>query len=96
MMDPSLALRRAKSSSDPWNSLGGGMMGWSLTLPEGVRSSSLMGMGGGSSPLMGGVSSFSRSLGVFGDLGVLPPEWEVRGEEGGLSPLPPPLWPAEF
>lgn len=52
----------------------------SLTLLEGTKSSSLMGMGGGSSPL--GVAG---SLGVMGDFGVLPPEAEVRGEGGGLS-----------
>lgn len=53
-------------------------------------------MGGGSSPLIGGPSSRSRSFGVFGDLGVLPPECEVRGEDGGGEDGGLSLWAPEF
>ena len=62
------------------------MMGWSFIRPEGVKSSSLRGIGGGSSPFTGTPSVFDppRVRGVIGDLGVLSPECEVRGEEGGL------------
>jgi len=60
----------------------------------GTMSSSLIGIGGGSSPFADAVL-FLPIDGIKGDFGVLPPECEVRGEVGGLSlpasPLPLPL-----
>ena len=97
--DPSLRLL-VMSSTDPWNSRGGGMMTSLVLLPVETKSSSLIGIGGGSSPfadtelsLPSGMLLPARALGVKGDFGVLPPDCEVRGEVGGLSlpasPLPP-------
>ena len=69
------------------------MMGSLARLVIGTRSSSLIGIGGGSSPFMGAELTLLEGddpasvFGVKGDLGVLSPEWEVRGDIGGLSLL---------
>ncbi len=60
----------------------------SLLLGAVTISSSLIGIGGGSSPFMGAELSLP---GVKGDFGVLSPECKVRGDIGGLSLLVSPL-----